>query len=387
MVRHDHRHRVGPRLEDRQPFALAVDRGRAQHVERLEERDLGGAVKFAVIGEPPRERPRGGAPLEVAQIRAVAGAQVAGGVQFERRRSRVDQQLTRFDQVMQSLVVADAREKPDARRRARRPRRAPAVAGEVEPVRHDVHSLALDGEVLRHEVSVVAIQRDEGVDLAGPLAQQPAGLLVVGRLKLLDEDVLARQRTYDRRATVLDDHSREAEHHRIRQVHHVRLHFADQPVDELLEFLALVARFAAEHRDGHVAQFRRIDAAAAARRQAQESGVVEPAVEPPRRVAKQRNLLLQVGVDAAEEHAPLADVAFVGADGRVDRREDDVLAQLQQRGRQRVVVQTTAAVHARGAGGKVSDAHGGNIAEPSWLDIRRARRPGYIASGQDGRAI
>ncbi len=39
------------------------------------------------------------------------------------------------------------------------------------------------------------------------------------------------------------------------------LHLGDQPVDELLEFLALMARFAAQHRNGHVAELRRVDAA------------------------------------------------------------------------------------------------------------------------------
>ena len=111
-------------------------------------------------------------------------------------------------------------------------------------------------------------------------------------------------------------------------MHHVGPHLAEQPVDELVELLALVALFAAKHRDGHVAQLGGFDADAAAGNQSQQGRVVEPAVEPPRRVAEQRNLLLQVSVDAAEEHARLADVALIGADRRVDGDEHHVLAQL-----------------------------------------------------------
>ena len=69
-------------------------------------------------------------------------------------------------------------------------------------------------------------------------------------------------------------------------------------------------------------------------------------------------LLLQVDIDAAEEHAVDADVRLVGAQRRVRGHEQHVFAQLQQRGGQRVVVQTTAAVHAGRPGRDVGDAHG-----------------------------
>ncbi len=83
--------------------------------------------------------------------------------------------------------------------------------------------------------------------------------------------------------------------------------------------------------------------------------MVEPAVEPSRCVAEERDFLLQVGVDAAEEDAVEADVGFVGADRRVDRHKNDLFAKLQQSGGERVVVQTTAAVHACGTGGEIGD--------------------------------
>src|SRR5262249_12317722 len=64
-------------------------------------------------------------------------------------------------------------------------------------------------------------------------------------------------------------------------------------------------------------------------------------------------------VDAAEEDALLADVRLVGADGRVGRDEQGVVAGGDKGRHERVVVHARAAEHARGAGGDVGDAHGG----------------------------
>ena len=52
---------------------------------------------------------------------------------------------------------------------------------------------------------------------------------------------------------------------------------------------------------------------------------------------------------------------LVGADRRVGGHEQHVFAQLQQRGGERVVVQTTAAVHARRSGRDVGDLHGTEV--------------------------
>ena len=56
------------------------------------------------------------------------------------------------------------------------------------------------------------------------------------------------------------------------------------------------------------------------------AGAVEQPVEEPGRVAEQPALLLQVDVDAAEEDAVLADVVLVGADRRVGRDQQGVVA-------------------------------------------------------------
>ena len=53
----------------------------------------------------------------------------------------------------------------------------------------------------------------------------------------------------------------------------------------------------------------------------------------------------------------LADVALVGAGRRVDRRQDDIVTAGQERGGQRVVAQTAAAVHRAGAAGERENPH------------------------------
>src|SRR5262249_14217820 len=102
-----------------------------------------------------------------------------------------------------------------------------------------------------------------------------------------------------------------------------------------------------------------------------------------------RNLLLQIDIDAAEENSIDTDVVLVGAERRVGGDEDDVFAQVQQRGRERVVVQTTSAVHAGGSRCDVGDAHkslgrgGGSVeyaalAEPVAPSASEVLQFGYV---------
>src|SRR5205809_4515233 len=72
---------------------------------------------------------------------------------------------------------------------------------------------------------------------------------------------------------------------------------------------------------------------------------------------EQRELLLQVNVDAAEEDALQADVGLVGAGRRIRRNEEGVVPHRDEARDQRVVVQAAAAIHARGAGSDVGDTH------------------------------
>ena len=60
-------------------------------------------------------------------------------------------------------------------------------------------------------------------------------------------------------------------------------------------------------------------------------------------------MLLEEDADAAKQHVTAADVTFVGAGRRVDRRENDVVPTREELRREGVVAQAAAAVHAAGA--------------------------------------
>ena len=91
------------------------------------------------------------------------------------------------------------------------------------------------------------------------------------------------------------------------------------------------------------------------------------------RLAEERDVLLQVDADAAEQHLLAADVGLVGIGRRVERQQRHVVAAAQQLDRQRVVARAGAAVHPRGAGGDRQDIH------------IRSRRSGTPAPGTESR--
>jgi hypothetical protein len=125
-----------------------------------------------------------------------------------------------------------------------------------------------------------------------------------------------------------------------------------------------VALLAAQHRNRHVAQELGIDRNAAAGREPDHGRRVPDEIEHRRRLAEERDVLLQVDADAGEEDARVGDVLFVGARGRVDRQQHHVVAAGHELGRERVVAQARAAVHAPGAGGDDEEAQGLGHAGP-----------------------
>ena len=140
------RHAVGPRLEHRQSFALAVD-GRRATTRRATAgtRSSRRAIKLAMVVERvPRAARAARRRFELSQVRPIARrrgspprAARSGGTSLAR-----GQQLARLDQQVQPLVVADARQ--DTRCAAARPApvaRGVAVPLQVEPVRNHVHPL------------------------------------------------------------------------------------------------------------------------------------------------------------------------------------------------------------------------------------------------------
>jgi hypothetical protein len=72
------------------------------------------AVGFADVGEFSDERAGGGAVLKLLKVGTIAGAEVAGGAQFERRDIISTRQLfAGFDQEMEAFICADAGEIAD----------------------------------------------------------------------------------------------------------------------------------------------------------------------------------------------------------------------------------------------------------------------------------
>ena len=212
---------------------------------------------------------------------------------------------------------------------------AAAVAGQVQARIDDVDAFARNAEVVRHEVGVVAAGGDEAVDLAAVLADQrraPAARYGSGSDSRKMSSPCSEQRTGTPSRRLSSWHHAGEED--VGQVDDLRLDLVRQPVDELGDLLALLAVFALEHGDGQVAQVLGLRLDGEARHPAQQPRGVEQAVEEPGRVAEQAELLLQVDVDAAEEDALLADVLLVGADGRVGRDEQRVVARA-ARGRRR----------------------------------------------------
>ena len=75
---------------------------------------------------------------------------------------------------------------------------------------------AIDGQIVGHEVGVVAIEGDKGIDRRGSLAQQRSRLLIIWRHQLFEKQIFARELADHRRAAVLLQHPRNADLHRVR---------------------------------------------------------------------------------------------------------------------------------------------------------------------------
>ena len=140
-------------------------------------------------------------------------------------------------------------------------------------------------------------------------------------------------------------------------MHQVRAHVTFKPAHQFLHFLALPALLAFEHGNGYCPKIFRPHAGTPPGSPTQKFGPVEQAIQKPRRMAEQGKVLLQVNVDSPKNHPADAHVFFVRADGRVHRRQNRLLAELLNRRRQGIAVQTTAAIHPSSAGYQVKYLH------------------------------
>ena len=154
-----------------------------------------------------------------------------------------------------------------------------------------------------------------------------------------------------------------------------------QPVGQLVQFLALRPLRALENGDRHLAQVFRTRLDRELRCPTQQPGPVQQAIEQPWGVAEQADLLLQEDVDTAIEHPVQADVFFVRTDRGVGWNQPDIVSQLDQRRRQRIVTQAVPADHATGSRGDVGDLHG-----RFSFNLRAETEPrpqGCVQSGSD----
>ena len=105
----------------------------------------------------------------------------------------------------------------------------------------------------------------------------------------------------------------------------------------------------------------------------------------PRHPPEQREPLLQVDADAAEQHLGLADVPLVGQRRRVERQQRHVVAAREQLDGQRVVAQAAAAIHPGGAGGDGQNLHRRSQGS-GWRTQARKQLPdtGLDAGAQTG---
>ena len=259
---------------------------------------------------------------------------------------------------MQALLGSDPgqvadREGPAGFGRARS--RLEAVEADPDRRRGDLGPGQL--EVARHEIRVVLARRDEARDERRVACDQRLRLLLVGRRKPLEEQVLAGERAHDRAPELAPQRRRERRQQRVGQHHHVERRLLLQVAQQLRELLGLVPRFAAQHRDRHVAQQLGVDRDAAAGGRADHGGRVPDEVEDRGRLAEEREVLLQVDADAGEENVRVGDVVLVRARRRVDGQQHHVVPARQELRGERVVAQAGAAVHPGGAGGDGEDAH------------------------------
>ena len=221
-----------------------------------------------------------------------------------------------------------------------------------------------DLQVPAHTPGVVVADGDERVDVRDLLADEGHRPRPVGLGQAAQEDVLALQGAVDGAAQGLPEGLGDADQHRVRDVDDVRAGLATQPVDELVELLALMPVRAIEHRHGQPAELTGVGLHAPRDELEQPRRLPQP-VEQPRRPAEERDVLLQVDADAAEEDPLPADVLLVGAGRRVEGQQGDVVPAPGQGRRERVVADAASAVHAAGAGRDAGDSHVSSVPNQS----------------------
>ena len=359
MARLHDGHSGRERFQQVQALRLRVRARHGQHVEALQEGDLLRPVHRPVAAELALEAHGRERLRDAVEVGAVLGREVPGGLEPRRLKPQLapHADVGRGEQV-QALLGRDPRHVADREGAARLPMRQGLETVEADPDRRRLDLAARQLEIAGHELRVVVARRDEAGDGRLVGGNQLLRLLPVGRRQPFDEQVLARERAHDRAAELAHERRRERDEQGRRQHHDVEGRLLFQVAQQLLELLGLVARFAPQHRDRHVAQELGVDRDAAAGRRADHRRRVPDEVEDRRRLAEEREVLLEVDADPGEENVRVGDVLLVDARRSVDRQQHHVVAARHELRGERVVAQARAAVHPPGSGGDREDAQG-----------------------------
>ncbi|HEY5706195.1 MAG TPA: hypothetical protein VIS96_11540 [Terrimicrobiaceae bacterium] len=98
--------------------------------------------------------------------------------------------------------------------------------------------------------------------------------------------------------------ARHADEERIREANDIRL-LLDEPSDEFIQLLCLVAVFSLYHRERHLAEFARVRHPGSSPGLTQQRRRIEELIQPTGGVSKESGFLLQIDVDPAEKQLRL----------------------------------------------------------------------------------
>jgi hypothetical protein len=99
-----------------------------------------------------------------------------------------------------------------------------------------------------------------------------------------------------------------------------------RPLSQLLNLFVLKTIFSFQHRNSHFAEHLWARGDRAARSQLQHQFRIPKAIQPARRLAKHRHILLEIHAYAAKKHFLIADVFFVGSRGSIYGEKGDIVA-------------------------------------------------------------
>ena len=260
----------------------------------------------------------------------------------------------RLDERVESLFRAHAGEVAKHRRVVRQCTWLEAV--EVDAVVDLLQLRCRDAGTLGHRVGVVAGWRDEQVDVGDTLAKLGPGVFALRLRQRVEKRILALEQANHRHAERFAESLGQAGDERVREADDIRLLVFPDPVDELLDFPRLVARFAVHHRECQVADLRAAGFAREVAKSVEQPSGGEQAPKPVRRFFEAVELLRKIDIKPAEkQRCALALVRLIQCEGEVQRHHQRVVAHAPELRHEGVVAETVPAVHTPGAGCDLDD--------------------------------